>query len=91
MEGLKQVKDGVLLEVRAKPNSNQTRLYKKEEKIVLELQSTPEDNKANIEAIKYLKKLFGCETRLVSGLKSKNKIFLINSNKIVIEENLKAL
>ncbi|MBI4163868.1 MAG: YggU family protein [Candidatus Aenigmarchaeota archaeon] len=88
MEPIKQVKDGVLLEVRVKTNSNQTMLYKKEEKIILELQSPPEDNKANIEALKYLKKRFGCDVSLIQGQKSKNKMFLLIGLK---EETFKAL
>ncbi len=77
MESIRKVKDGVLLEVGVKPNSDQTSLYKKDDKLILELQSPPEDNKANIEALKFLKKLFGCEVSLVRGNKSKDKIFLV--------------
>ncbi len=78
MEPLKQVKGGVLLEVKVKTNCSQTNLHRKDETFILELENQPQDNKANIEALKYLKKRFGCEVSLIRGQKSKNKTFLIN-------------
>ena len=87
----KQVKGGVLLEVRVKPNSNLTMLYKKDDNLLLELQSPPEDNKANIEALKYLKRLFGCEVALVHGQKSKIKNFLLKTEVKKIEQTIMAL
>lgn len=91
MECLKQTKGGVLLEVKVRPNSNQTELYKKDDALILELQSPPEDNKANIEAIKYLKKLFGCEVALVHGQKSKIKNLLLKTEAKKIEQIIMAL
>ncbi len=88
MEPIKQVKSGVLLEVKVKTNCSETNLYKKDETFILELKNQPQDNKANIEALKYLKKRFGCEVSLIKGQKSKNKTFLLIGLK---EEAFKAL
>ncbi len=77
MEGLRQVKDGTILDVRAKTGSNQTSLYKKNDILFIELQNPPENNKANIEAVKYLRSIFNSEVSIIKGLKSKNKTFLI--------------
>ncbi|HLD42305.1 MAG TPA: DUF167 domain-containing protein [archaeon] len=78
---MRQVKGGVLLEIKVKPNSNQTRLFRKDEGFILELKSPPENNKANIEAIRYLESLFGKEVRIIRGFKSKNKVFLLTGLK----------
>ncbi len=89
MESLKQVKEGVLLEVRVKTNSNQSNLYRKDGNLILELQSPPKDNKANIEAIKYLTKLFGCEASISHGPKSKNKTFLLKCAAVHAKSKIK--
>jgi len=82
MEGLREVKDGVVIGVKAKPNSNQTIIYWKGDNFVLDIQSHPENNKANLEAINYLKGLFGCEVFLLRGAKLRNKVFLLKGIKI---------
>ncbi|MBI2041305.1 MAG: DUF167 domain-containing protein [DPANN group archaeon] len=45
--------------------------------LVVAVHAPAEDNKANIELIKFLKKWFGAEVRIVRGLKSKRKVVKI--------------
>lgn len=40
----------------------------------ISLKSKPEENKANIELIKLLKKHFGKDIKIIKGLKNRNKI-----------------
>ena len=77
---VKRVKDGILIEVKAKPGSPYPKLYFKEGRLILELQSPPEDNKANKEAIKYLGDLFSCEVEIAYGYKTSHKGFLIKAS-----------
>jgi len=60
-----------------KPNSHKNKIMgfdenKKAYKI--DIKAKPEDNKANIELIKFLSKALGNKVRIKSGLKSKEKI-----------------
>ena len=45
--------------------------------LVVAVRAPAEDNKANIELIKFLSKKFGADVRIVRGLKSKNKVVVI--------------
>ena len=47
----------------------------------ISLKSPPEDNKANIELLKMLKKYFGRQARIIKGARSRNKIVEIIDNK----------
>ena len=76
------MKDGVVIGVKVKPNSNQAAICEKGDNFVLDIQSQPENNKANLEAINYLKGLFGCEVFLLRGAKSRNKVFLLKGIKL---------
>jgi uncharacterized protein (TIGR00251 family) len=55
------------------------KLVKFDGKLFVELKNNPENQKANIELIKNLKKLFNCEVKLVSGFKSNEKVVEIVS------------
>ncbi len=79
MESVREANNGVILEIKVKTNSLETKVYRKDDSIILEVQNPPEDNQANIELIKYLKKFFGKEVRILRGLKSKNKTILIEN------------
>jgi len=60
-----------------KPNSNKNEVlsYDKEKNAYrITIKAKPEDNKANIEIIKFLSKLLKKRARIISGLKSKEKI-----------------
>jgi len=65
----------MIIKVKAKPNSKEQEIIKiSENEYKIALREKAEDNKANIELLKLLKRYFGKEVRIVKGLKSKNKI-----------------
>ncbi|MEK6982430.1 MAG: DUF167 domain-containing protein [Candidatus Micrarchaeota archaeon] len=66
------------LKIRVHPNSIKFRILEKEDVLHVYLESEPEKNKANLELIKKLTKLFDTEVTLVSGLKSRDKTVNIN-------------
>ena len=56
------------------PNSAQNKLIQKEGKTILYLKAKPEDNKANKALIKFFKDELKQRVRIVSGLKSREKV-----------------
>ena len=65
----------MIIEIRVKPKSGKQeiqKISKKEYKVYLKQQA--EDNKANIELLKFLKKYFKKDVKIIKGLKSRNKI-----------------
>ncbi len=77
MESVREVSEGIIVEIKVKPNSGRTLLYRKDQTLVMELRNPPEGNKANTELVLYMKKLFGKEARILKGGKSKNKLVLV--------------
>lgn len=60
-----------------KPNSKENKIEgfdKERSAYIIRIKAKPEDNKANIELIKFLSKSLKKRVRIVSGLKSKEKI-----------------
>jgi uncharacterized protein (TIGR00251 family) len=64
----------MLLNVKVKPNAKESRIEKINDSYVVYVKASPQDNKANIEVVKLLKKYFSKDVIIVRGLKSKNKI-----------------
>lgn len=65
----------MIIQVKAYPHSGKEGIQKvSENEYKVYLKKAPEDNKANIELLKYLKKYFKAEVRIVKGLTSRNKI-----------------
>ena len=63
------------IKVRVRPGSKKQEIVKiKTDEYKVGLREKAEDNKANIELLKLLKKYFKRETKIIKGLKSKNKI-----------------
>lgn len=62
------------IKVKVKPNSGRKEVIRKGNGYVVYLKSHPENNKANIELIKLLKKHFDRPVKIKSGLFSKEKI-----------------
>ena len=63
-----------------KPNSSKNEIvsYDKDKKAYrVNIKAKPEDNKANVEVVKFFSKLFKKRARIVRGLKSKEKILKI--------------
>ncbi len=64
--------------VRVKPNSPKTRIVSEtDSELVVEVAAPAENNKANIELIKFLSKKFGKNVKIIRGLTSKKKIIWI--------------
>mgnify|MGYP001571144057 CR=1 FL=1 len=68
----------MLMEVLAKPGSSRSGIAKEKGKLVAYLKSRPENNAANIELLKLMKKSYpGREIRIVRGRTAKLKLILI--------------
>lgn len=65
------------IKIKVKPNSGKQEIVKNEKNYIICLKSAPENNKANIELIKILKKYFGKPVKIKSGFTSRNKIIEI--------------
>jgi len=64
--------------IKVKPNAPKTKIISENgNELVVAVHTPPENNKANIELIKFLSKKFGAEVRIVRGLKGKNKVVAI--------------
>ena len=71
-----QIKEN-LFKIIVKPNSpkNQVITYDKDRKAYrVAIKAKPENNKANVEIIKFFSKLLKKQVRIVKGLKSKEKV-----------------
>jgi len=64
----------MLIKLKVRPNAGRQNIEKKNGFYLVELKSRPENNKANAELIKLLKKHFGKEVKIKSGFTSRNKI-----------------
>ncbi len=65
----------MIIKIKVRPNSKTQDIEKiGESEYKVSLKEKAEDNKANIELLKLLKKQFGKEAKIIKGLKSKNKI-----------------
>ena len=70
------------LSVLVKPNSRKTEIIKIKDNVVkIAIAAPAEDNKANIELIKFVSKMLKRKVTIISGLKSKNKLLKINEVK----------
>jgi len=66
------------LTIKVKPSSRKQEIIKiSDEEYKVYLKSRAEDNKANIELLKMLKKYFGRQARIIKGARSRNKIIEI--------------
>ncbi|MBS3075122.1 YggU family protein [Candidatus Pacearchaeota archaeon] len=68
----------MILHIKIHPNSGREEIIKLSEdsyKVYLKKQAT--GNKANIELLKFLKKYFSKDIKIIKGLKSRNKVIKI--------------
>jgi len=65
------------IKIKVKPGSKIQEIKKEEGKYIVKLKSRAEDNKANLELVKVLKKHFKTEVKIKSGFNSRNKIIEI--------------
>lgn len=69
-----QTPDGILINVKVKTNQPKFRIRQDG---TIEVKSLPEHGKANREILKELKKMLGCDVKILMGLTAKNKIILL--------------
>lgn len=87
---LSEAKDGVVLEVFVKPNSQKFEVVVEGDEVVVRCTEEPVKGKVNKEIIREFSKLFHTPVELVSGATSKQKRFLIKSiTKSEVEHILK--
>ncbi len=68
----------MIVEVKVKPGSKKQDINKINDKeYSVNLKERAENNKANIELLKLLKKHFNAEVKIVKGAKNKNKVVRI--------------
>jgi len=76
---VKETKDGTVIEVFVKPNSQRFDIVVGDDEIVVFCTEQPVKGKVNKELLKEFSKLFHAKVELVSGLTSKQKRLLITS------------
>ena len=74
----------MILKIKVKTNSKKQEIESiDDESYRISLKSKSEDNKANFELIKLMKRYFRKDVKIIKGLRSKNKIIEVkNANKI---------
>ena len=71
----------MIIKVKVKPNSGKQEVKKiGDAEYIVSLKKPAEDNKANIELVKLLKKHFSDDINIIKGLKIKNKVVKIGEN-----------
>lgn len=69
-----------VLFVKVRPNAPKTRIAAEEgDKLTIEIAAPAEQNKANIELIKFLSRHFKTKVEILRGLTSKNKVVRIHN------------
>jgi len=76
---INEVKDGVILEVNVKPNSNEFKIVVEGDEIVVFCLEKPFKGKVNRELVKEFSRLFHTKVEFVSGFASRQKKLLIRS------------
>lgn len=74
------IKDNNIIKINVKVNKDNTKItdFDKENNLfILNIKSIPEKGKANLEIIKYFKKQFNLNIKIISGLTSRKKILKI--------------
>ena len=88
-EKKKDIPKGIYLNIVLQPNSSKTQICGfLGEALKIKVAAPPTKNKANIELIKFLSKLFKAEVIITKGQKSKHKTIFIKEN-IKIDEIIK--
>jgi len=74
---IKQAENGAIIEARVRPSSGKFSIKADKGEITIHTKSPPEGNKANMEIVKELSRLFGMDVRMLQGLKSRRKQILV--------------
>ncbi len=67
----------MIINVKIKPNASKTEILSEGKEFEIAVAAPAENNRANIELIKFLGKKFGKNARIIRGLTSKRKIIEI--------------
>jgi len=68
----------MIIKIKVKPGSREQKIEKiSEQEYKINLKERAEDNKANLELLKLLKKHFNKQVRIIKGLRSRNKVIKI--------------
>lgn len=78
----------MIIDVVVKPNSRKFEAKMHEGRLHVSLTEQAEKNKANIELVKELSKMLGCDVRLVSGAASKRKKLALNLDENEMKKRL---
>ncbi len=71
------------IKIKVKTNKSKQSIVKEDENYIVNLKSSPIENKANKELIKLFKKELGLDVRIKRGLRSKDKILEVVQPKII--------
>jgi len=83
---IRQVQNGVILEIKARPGSGGFSVKLGKDEITVTTKSPPEGGKANQEIVKNLMKILRRDVRIIRGLKSRHKeIFVAGASTQEVE------
>jgi uncharacterized protein (TIGR00251 family) len=86
MDAIKQVQNGVILEIKVRPGSGGFSVKLEKDGITICTKSPPEGGKANQEIVKSLMKILRRDVRIIRGLKSRHKeIFVAGASPHEVE------
>ncbi len=67
----------MIIKIKVKTNQPKTEIVEKDKIWKVNVKAKPENNKANLEIIKFFSKLFKKKVKIVNGLKNKEKLLEI--------------
>jgi uncharacterized protein (TIGR00251 family) len=75
---MKETNEGLVFGARIKTGSKRFALYEKSGLIMIDVTSPPKENRANMEIIRELKRVFSQDVRILRGLSSREKLILVS-------------
>jgi len=89
---IKEINEGVILEVFVKPKSKNCRIEITNGEALFFCKKPPYRGEANKELIKVFSNLFGAEVKIVAGFTSSQKVLLIKGlNKLTFEQKINTI
>jgi uncharacterized protein (TIGR00251 family) len=86
MAAIKQVQNGVIMDVKVRPGSGRFSVKLEKDGVTMRTKSAPEGGKANQEIVKGLMKILRRDVRIVRGLQSRHKeIFVAGASTQEVE------
>lgn len=84
---VQETPEGLIVSVSVRPGSPGFRLYRKGDRLLLEVTNPPREGLANREILRGLPGLLRCDVRILSGVKSRKKLLLLKG---MTEKDLEA-